>query len=78
MAKKIAAKIQDLGYQVVKTGNSDKSDYSQTQVFVKKDVLDKVDLVIADLRDVIKIASVAGQLQEGTASVRIIIGKDSI
>jgi len=78
LAKKIAAKIQDLGYQVVKTGNSGKSDYSQTQVFVKKDVLDKVDLVIADLRDVIKIASVAGQLQEGTASARIIIGKDSI
>lgn len=78
LAKKIAAKIQDFGYQIVKSGNADKSDYSQTQVFVKKDLLDKIDLVIADLRDVIKIASVAGQLQEGTASARIILGKDSI
>lgn len=78
LAKKIAVKIQDLGYQVVKSGNADKSDYTQTQVFVRKDQLDKIDLVIADLRDVVKIASVAGQLQEGTASARIIIGKDSI
>lgn len=78
LAKKIAAKIQDFGYQVVKSGNADQSDYSQTQVFVKKDLLGKVDLVIADLKDVIKIASVAGQLQEGTASAKIIIGKDSI
>lgn len=78
LAKKIAVKIQDLGYQVVKSGNADKSNYSQTQVFVKKDRLDKIDLVIADLKDAIKIASVAGQLQEGTVSARIIIGKDSI
>lgn len=78
LAKKIATKIQDLGYQVVKTGNADKSNYSQTQILAKQDVLDKLDLVIADLRDVIKIASIAGQLQEGTASARIIIGKDSI
>lgn len=83
-AKKVADEIRALGYPVVKTANADKSNYSQTQILAKKDLLDggasgtKIDLVIADLKDVIKIASVAGELTEGTASARIIIGKDSI
>lgn len=78
LAKKVASSLEDLGYQVIKTGNADKSNYSKTEILVKKDQLEKIDLVIADLKDVIKIASVAGELDEGTASARIIIGKDSI
>ncbi|MBI4035397.1 LytR C-terminal domain-containing protein [Candidatus Daviesbacteria bacterium] len=78
LAKKIAGKVTDLGYQVVKVGNADDSDYDTTQVLVKADLRDKIDLVIADLKDAIKIASVAGELKDGTASARIIIGKDSI
>lgn len=77
-AKKIADQIKALGYPVVKTGNADKSNYAETQILAKKELLEKIDLVIADLRDVIKIASVAGELTEGTASARIIIGKDSL
>lgn len=75
LAKQIALKLQDLGYQVVKTGNADR-DYDKTQILIKKELLEKADLVIADIKDVIKIASVAGELTEGTASARIIIGKD--
>ncbi len=78
LAKTIAAKVEALGYQVVKTGNADKSNYAQSEILVTKDLLEKVDLVIADLKDAIKIASVAGELKEGTASARIIIGKDAI
>lgn len=77
-AKDIAGKLQALGYQVVKTGNADRNDYQRTEVLVKKNLLDKIDLIIADLKDTIKIASIAGELTEGTASARIIIGKDSI
>ena len=77
-AKKLAEEIQTLGYSVVKTGNADKDSYSQTQISVREDLLEKVDLVIADLKDTLKIASVAGELAEGTASARIIIGKDAI
>lgn len=76
LAKTVAAKIQDLGYQVVKIGNADKSNYDATQILAKQDVLEKLDIVIADLKDTIKIASIAGELKEGTASARIIIGKD--
>ncbi len=77
-AKKIADQIKELGYIVVKTGNADKNNYSKTEIFVKKDILDKIDLVIADLKDVIKVASYGGELNDSTASARIIIGKDSI
>lgn len=77
-AKKIADKIQALGYPVTKTGNADKDNYSLSQILVKEKLQDQVELVIADLKDIIKIASVAGELKEGTASARIIIGKDSI
>lgn len=77
-AKRIADKLQALGYQIVKTGNADKSSYSETQISVQEDLLEKIDLVVADIKDVIKVASVAGELKDSTASARIIIGKDSI
>ncbi len=77
-AKKIADSIKALGYQVVKSGNADKQSYTKTQIFVKSDLKDKLDLVVADLKDVIKVASYAGELKDSTASARIIIGKDSI
>lgn len=76
LAKKAADKLKEMGYQVIKTGNADKDSYDKTQILVKKDLQDKVDLLIADLRDIIKIASVAGELKDSTASARIIIGKD--
>ncbi len=75
-AKKVADKLIALGYQVVKVGNADKDNYPLTEVLVKKELENKIDLVIADLRDVVKIASVAGELKDSTASARIIIGKD--
>ncbi len=77
-AKKIADKIQALGYPVVKTGNADKDNYAVTQILVKKELQSQVELVIADLKDIIKIASVGGELKEGTAAARIIIGKDVV
>jgi len=75
-AKVVADKLKELGYPVVKTGNADKSNYEQTQILVKEELKDKVDLLIADLKDIVKIASVAGELKDSTASARIIIGKD--
>lgn len=78
LAKKVGDKIKDLGYIVLKTGNADKSNYPTTQVLVRKELADKINLVIADLKDVIKIASFGGELKDSTASARIILGKDSI
>lgn len=75
-AKKLADQLKSLGYQVIKVANADKDTYTQNQIFVRANLKDKIDLVIADLKDVIKIASVAGELSDSTASARIIIGKD--
>lgn len=82
-AKKLADKLIALGYPVVKTGNADKQSlpdgkqsYEVTQILVKKELMDKIDLVVADLKDTVKIASMAGELKDSTASARIIIGKD--
>ncbi len=78
LVKKMAIKVKELGYPVVKTGNADKNNYAITQMLVRKGLEDKMDLVIADLKDTIKIASFAGELKDSTASARIILGKDSI
>ena len=75
-AKKLADKLTALGYPVVKSGNADKQTYETTQLLIKKELQSKVDLVIADLKDVVKIASVDGQLKDSTASARIILGKE--
>lgn len=77
LARKIAGQLKELGYQVVKTGNADKNNYPKTQISVKKEQTDQAELVIADLKDTIEVASIAGELTEGTASARIILGKDS-
>lgn len=71
-AKKYADNMQSLGYNVVKTGNADKSDYKATLLYVAGNMLDKFGSVLTDL----KISSVAGTLTDSTASARIIIGKE--
>ena len=74
-AKKLADQLKALGYPVVKSGNADRDDYTSNQFFVKKELEEDVELVILDIRDIIKIASISGELKDSTASARIIIGK---
>lgn len=75
-AKKIADKLKDLGYPIVKVGNADKDDYETSQILVSKTLQDKIDLVLADIKDIVKIASSSGDLKDSTASARIILGKE--
>ncbi len=72
----VADGLTSAGYSVVKTDNADTSDYSETQILVKSVLKDKVDLLITDLKDIVKISTVAGELTDSTASARIILGKD--
>lgn len=71
-AKKYADNLQTLGYNVVKIGNADNSEYQNTQLYVASNLLDKIDPVLTDL----KISSVSGTLTDSTASARIIVGKE--
>lgn len=75
-AKKLADKIKELGYTVIKTGNADKQTYEKTELLVKSGLEEKIDAVIADIKDVVKVASVSGEVKDSTASAQIIIGKD--
>ena len=76
LAKKVADGLTGLGYQVVKVGNADKQTYTQSQIFVKDELKGKIDKVVADIKDIVKISSVSGQVEDSTASARIIIGKE--
>jgi len=44
-------------------------------LFVSQEMEGKLDLMVADLKDTIEIATVAGVLKDSTASARIIVGK---
>lgn len=76
VAKKAADKLTDLGYEVIKVDNADKSDYKGNKLFVSKTFADKVSLIIEDIGTDFVIASNSGELTDSTASARIIIGKD--
>lgn len=75
-AKRIADKLVKLGYKVIKVGNADKNTYINTEFYVQKGLEDKLNLVVSDLKDIIMIASISGELKDSTASARIIIGKN--
>jgi hypothetical protein len=75
-AKKIAKKLEVLGYKVVKTGNADNQSYPTTQLFVSESMTDQAELLLADLNSELNIASVSGELKDSTASARIVIGKE--
>lgn len=75
-AKKVAETLTKLGYTVVKTGNADKSNYTENELFVRADKSQDADLVLSDLKADFNIASISGTLTDGTASARLIIGKE--
>lgn len=75
-AKKLADKLAELGYKILKTGNADRSDYAKSELFVAKDRKDKQDSLLEDLKKELSIASVSGELTDSTASARIFIGKE--
>lgn len=75
-AKELAEKLEKLGYKILKTGNAGKSNYKNTEVYISKDFIDKSDLLLEDLEDTINVSTVSGELEDSTASARIIIGKD--
>lgn len=76
VAKKLADQLKELGYQVSKVGNADRDDYETNQLYVREDLADEIDAVVLDIKDIIKIASIAGKLKDSTPSARIIIGKE--
>lgn len=76
-AARASAKLEDLGYTVVKTGNADKQTYQTSILFVSEDVTDgEKEQLLSDLTESFRIASISGKLTDSTASARLILGKE--
>lgn len=76
LAKKAADKLGELGYEIVKTGNADKSNYKTTMVIIASDRQVEESLFLEDLGKIFEGASSSGELKDSTASARIIVGKE--
>jgi hypothetical protein len=75
MAARTAERLEALGYSVIGTGNADRSNYTETQILVAPE-FDTAELLLSDLTREFDSASVSGELQDSTASARIIVGRD--
>ena len=65
-------KIQDLGFKIIKTGNTQTT--KGNKLYLNKNVQEFSNQIIADL-PVFNISTVSGELTEGTVSARLILGK---
>jgi len=74
----LAEKLSGMGYVILKTGNADNKDYDTTQIFISSDKRSEdAELMLQDIKARVGVSSSSGGLTEGSASARIIIGKDS-
>jgi hypothetical protein len=71
-AKKAADSLQGLGYEVTGTGNT--GQVAGNKLYLKTSVEGYLDNIITDLSG-FEISTVSGELTEGTASARLVIGK---
>lgn len=74
-AAKIAKKLEDLGFSVIKVGNADKSTYKTTTLLVSK-AFEHADLLLQELKTPLNISTVSGTFDDSTASARVIVGKE--
>ena len=71
----LAQKLTEKGYQVIKTGNAPE-DVATSQVFFADSTKDQADLFLEDIKEELLNPTNAGNLEDSTASARIIIGED--
>ena len=65
--------FSDLGYNVVKIGNSAVTEGNK--VYLQADLEDKVDVLMEDLEKELDIASMSGVIEGEEINARIILGK---
>ena len=78
LAKEVADKLTDSGYEVAKTGNAPDGNYQGNQVFINKNFLNKKDQFMEDIKVVMQEGSYSfiGELADSTSSAKIILGKE--
>jgi hypothetical protein len=72
LAGKTAKDFENLGYEIIEVGNSEPTDTNI--VLVNSRDSGKIDVLLEDLEDKLNIASVSGELEDSSASARIILG----
>lgn len=73
LASKTAKKFEDLGYQVVKTGNTEST--PENSLYINNTYVERLNLLLDDVASNLNIASVSGTITNSTASAQIILGK---
>jgi len=69
--------LEDLGYELIETGNADSYDYDQIQVSVKESNKDYLQLLLNDLKDEYSISSESAFLEEDYEyDAQVIIGTE--
>jgi hypothetical protein len=74
LAKKGAEKLEALGYKIGKTGNYS-GEVEENELYLSKDLMEKKDLILEDLKADFKISTVSGELKSATSSGRLILIK---
>ena len=74
-AKETADRLSSLGYQTIKVANASE-EVANTQVFLSSEMEKFKSEFLKDLETDLKEATISGELEDSTASARIIIGKD--
>lgn len=77
LAARVASELKELGYNVVKTGNSSKK-VDATEVYVNAAMRAKQEGLIEDLEGDWGISQVSGALEDSTASARIVLGSNAV
>ncbi|MBI5044627.1 MAG: LytR C-terminal domain-containing protein [Candidatus Levybacteria bacterium] len=74
-AANLAQELTKKGYSVIKTGNADTKDYEETEILIiDSKTNEETELVLEDIKDVVNKPTKSGDLVDGSASARIIIG----
>lgn len=74
-AKKLADKLGALGYSIIEVGNA-QGKIDKTEILIAASLEDNKEKFLEDLGEEFKEATIAGSLEDSTASARITIGKD--
>jgi len=72
-AAEIAEIFEDLGYKIVEIGNANRTEGNQ--LYENPNTEDLIDILLEDVENELDISSISGELDDSTASARIILGR---
>ena len=68
-----AETFEQLGYQIEEIGNAESTDGNE--LYVSSEVEEQIDVLLEDVEEELGISSISGELEDSSASARIILGR---